>query len=354
MGFVDENGYSLINDEQKIRLTLSNRATITIAKDMDTFGISNTTKFINTVFDHYKLEAKSSISLYLEQRKLELTKIFETCHLDSNNEELVIQTLLSNEKKDIDREISQFNSNKGYGKLYRINDNNIKYLEEVCEEDKYYKRRPALYVRSVIEEYCSLPFIERERIYRKHIYEMIETACEKSRILKVKVHYNGSDHFLYVYPYKIVPDPSHTQSYLACYSLESNDKKADKRIASFSMARINPTAMLMKTFHLNKAEIAEIEAKLSAYSPAYLIGEPEQIKVKLTDNGKKIYKSRLFSRPEKIEALSTEDTYIFDCTPMEIFNFFFSFGPDAEIISPKSLRVLFKERLEKSLINYQS
>ena len=64
MGFIDENGYPLINEEQKIRIALSNRARLTMAEDMDVFGTPKAATFVNTVFANYKSEAKSSISLY--------------------------------------------------------------------------------------------------------------------------------------------------------------------------------------------------------------------------------------------------------------------------------------------------
>ena len=118
------------------------------------------------------------------------------------------------------------------------------------------------------------------------------------------------------------------------------------------MARINAPTMLSKTFHLNKQEIANIESQLSNYSPAYLIGKPELIKVKLTKKGKQSYQSRLYSRPEKIESLSTDDVYVFDCTQQQIFNYFFSFGADAKIISPESLRNRFISTYNEALKQY--
>jgi len=118
------------------------------------------------------------------------------------------------------------------------------------------------------------------------------------------------------------------------------------------MARINTPTMLTKTFHLNKQEIANIESQLSTYSPAYLVGKPEQIKVKLTPKGKRSYQSRLYSRPEKIEVLSTDDIYVFDCTPQQVFNYFFSFGADAEIISPEYLRNRFLNTYKQALTKY--
>ena len=41
--------------------------------------------------------------------------------------------------------------------------------------------------------------------------------------------------------------------------------------------------------------------------------------------------------PEKIQG----DIYYFNCTPMQIRNYFLTFGKDAEILAPASLRKTF-------------
>ena len=342
MGFTDKNGYPLINEEQKIRITLSNRAQQTMCEDMEVFGTSKAATFVNTVFNNYKTEAKSSISLYLQQREIELDRLFTGTRLDAISKRMAIDLLLSSEEKTIVDEISEYCMTKGKSKLYHINDSNVEYLLEDCDENQYYSR-PGLYIRSVIEEYCSLPFIKRERIYRKDIYETIERACEEKKILKIKANYYGKDQLFYVYPYKIVPDSFNTQSYLVCYSRKANEEEKNK----------TPT-MLTKTFYLNKQEISNINMQIANYSPAYLIGKPEHIKVKLSKKGKQSYHSRLYSRPEKIESLSTDDIYVFDCTQQQIFNYFFSFGSDAEIISPLHLRNRFLNAHEKALKQYNA
>lgn len=351
MGFIDENGYPLINEEQKIRIALSDSAKITMFDDMDIFGTTKAASFINTVFANYKGEAKSSISLYLQQRELELDRLFTGTKLDTISKNISIDQILSVEKQELLKKITEYSTIKGESKLYHINDSNVEYLLEDCNEEQYYSR-PGLYMRSVIEEYCALPFIKRERIYRKNIYDTIERACVEQRILKIKATYYDKNQLFYVYPYKIVPDPFHTQSYLVCYSRKAEENDSDKIVASFSMARISPPTMLTKTFYLNKQEIANIEAQISNYSPAYLVGKPELIKVRLTKKGKRSYQSRLFSRPEKIESLSTDDIYVFDCTQQQIFNYFFPFGADVEIISPDYLRNRFKNAHEKALKLY--
>ena len=68
---------------------------------MNIFGISKTASFINTVFHNFKLNAKSSVSLYLMQYKLELEQLFSNSPLDSQNQKLAIEQLLSAEKQKI-------------------------------------------------------------------------------------------------------------------------------------------------------------------------------------------------------------------------------------------------------------
>ena len=346
MGFVNANGYPLINEEHKVRITLSVNARIKMAEDMTIFRVEKATTFINTVFDNYKNEAKASISLYLHQRRLALEELFSKSELDDYSRKAAIECLLAEEKRTACENAKTFKSLKGEGKLYHINNKNVQFLTEDCEEEEYYSR-PGFYIRAVVEEYCSLPFIERERIYRKDVYETIAHARDKNQILKIKVRQYDKVRNFFVYPYKILPDPLQTQSYLTCYTKEAGSEGSGKTIASFAMARLNPPTVLAKTFHLTKKEKDAIQEQIEKNSPAYLLDKAEQIRIRLTENGKQIYQSRLSNRPEKIAVI--DDIYVFDCTQRQIFNFFFSFGAEAEILSPESLREQFRSTLSNAL-----
>ena len=352
-GFKDENGSSLINEEQKLRIPLSDKAKMVMKEDMELFGVSKESRFINTVFCNFKEMAKSSIAFSLQQKKLELDRLLAKTQVDRENKRKVIECLLIEEEVRMKKKLSEFEKPTDYGKLYHIDKKNLEYLTESCEEIRHYER-PKLYLRYIIEEYCSLPFIERERIYRKEVFEQVELACRESRTLKVENYdMQGKKQQFYVYPYKILPDPFRTRSYLVGYSRKIDRDEQDKVIASFAMSRLTVLHVLNKSFHLNKKEISKLDTSLSKNSPAYLIGTPEEIKVKLSPEGKRIYQTKLFSRPERIRnSSSADDLYVFHCTRRQAYNYFFSFGPEIEVISPTELREEFIEKLSASLKIY--
>lgn len=120
------------------------------------------------------------------------------------------------------------------------------------------------------------------------------------------------------------------------------------------MARLQLQGSALKqTFRLTKDDIIAIEKKLADSSPAYLLGTNEKVVVKLTERGQKSYKTKLYSRPAK-EPESSGDTYVFYCSPLQAYNYFFPFGKEAEIIEPTSLRERFKNSYNGGADRYRS
>lgn len=356
MPFINiDNGEPTINPEHKLRISLSERAALTMANDMDVFGIDKKTTFLNQVFSNYRDDAKASISLYLEHRKEELSQMLRGTELNSKDKISVIDHLLQAEQKELINQANQYFKLPKASKKennYHINKNNFLYLTEDCNEEEYYNYQAGKYVRAVFEEYCSLPFIKRERIFRKDLYDIVEQACKEHRLLKVDAIRNNVKLIIYVYPYKIISDPLDTQSYLVCYTRLKDEDESSKRIASFNMARMNLPKMLKAKAVLSKGEIDEIHNRLATESPAYFLGNSTTIKVRLTEKGIASYNARLYSRPEKIDSLSSSNVYVFDCTPMQAYNYFFPFGDQCEILEPEFLRVRFQETMQKTLSLY--
>lgn len=341
-----------INIDCKVRIPLSASAEITVSDDMATFGVTQKNAFINTVLENYFEKAKASLSKYIENRTRELKQLLEYVPTSDNKEkDVIIKAIVDKEAEDIATSIRKSINTKNssnHNKSYYINAKNMQTLQdgghkEYDDEDGLYKKRPGRYLRAVIEEYCSLPFIERERIYKQSVYDIVEYACCKRCLLKIPNNRNPKKLFE-VYPYRIVPNKSNTQSYLLCYSVEKGSPKADKKIASFNMARLNigiNNRGKDNSAFLSQKDIKNLEDTIHNNEVEYVLTESEHIKVRLTDHGKDTYNRRIYMRPRKIGVDEANNIWEFDCTNMQAFNFFFSFAEDVEIISPPDLRSRF-------------
>ena len=345
-------GFHYINNEQKIRIALSQRAYNVMQDDMSVFGINTTATFINNVMENYRDDSMASLSNYLEQIRNDLYKEIDDANVDKASKDTLIDHIFLIRKENTIQKLRELMKEKSYSKLYHINNNNIEYLKCDCNDEKFYKERPGLYIKCILEEYSRLPFIEREKIYRKKIFDKVSSACENNIAMKVTVYYRDERKVLNVYPYKIIPDSMNTQLYLACYTFEQGQTSKDKKDASFSMARIPDPILLKQKAFLSKEEQRKIEEDIERLSVNYLLGEESEIHVKLTAKGRKTYHNYIISRPTKDEALSSEDEYVFHCSENHAFNYFYSFGDNAEIISPDSLRNRMIESHKKALDMY--
>ena len=66
-----------------------------------------------------------------------------------------------------------------------------------------------------------------------------------------------------------------------------------------------------------------------------------------------MFQKEIYNRPHNIFGPSNDGIYTFDCTTRQAFKYFYSFGKEAEIISPDSLRDKFKKELFESLKLYE-
>ena len=347
-------GFEYINEEQKIRISLSRRAYNVMLDDMSIFGVNHPATFINTVVENFREDSMATLTNYLEQIRNNLYTEFDSANIDNDSKTVLINHVYNQRKEKTIQILNEFMKEKTFSKLYHLNNNNTDYLKYYCSEESFYKERPGLYIKCIIEEYCSLPFIEREKIYRKEIFEIINNACTNNQLMQVRVNVRGKLKTLFVYPYRIVADDMNTQSYLACYTREYGQSSKEKIDASFTMARIpKPTLLKQKAF-LSKEEQRKIEDDIEKLSINFLLEKESEIHVRLTKIGKVNYHNHITSRPPKDDILSTEDEYVFHCSENQAFYYFYSFGENAEIISPKSLRNRIINSHKKTLTMYEN
>lgn len=344
-------GFFYINDEHKIRISLSEHAYKVMQDDMRIFSIKTQSAFINTVFENFRETAHSSVHTYLENKRNFYSELFENCTLDASAKETTIETLMQTEKKSLMSKLNKLNKKSSITKLYHLTNSNVKFLENECNEDSHYAK-PSKYLKFILEEYTNLPFIEREQIFRKDLFELIESALQQKRILKVPIYRYNQKIILCVYPYKIISDQHNTQLYLTCFTKHSNELKKDKIIASFTLSRLTLPTLTKSTFSLSKEDISKIEKEINKRTVPYLINEPCEIHIKLTQNGERAFETRLHSRPHIISKLKNRE-YILHCSEQQAYDYFFNFGKDVEILGPKTLRHRFITNYNSALNSYR-
>ena len=88
----------------------------------------------------------------------------------------------------------------------------------------------------------------------------------------------------------------------------------------------------------------------------FLSASRETVEVELTDDGLTYLYSRSVLRPAKIERLPYPNHHRirFKATKLHTFMYFFKFGKDAVIISPKSYRNFFITNYKEAVQKYES
>lgn len=346
-------GFNYINDEQKIRFSLSKQAYTVINEDMRIFSIAKQTSIINLIITNFRESAKASISKHRLKVREQYEKILKDSTLEETSKRIAVDHMVQKEQEENSELLQKYLKNKYHSKLYHINVSNCNYLINECSDQEFYKERPGAYIKCIIEEYSSLPFIERERIIKREVYDTIEYASKMNFLLQVNVKSDSENRKFITYPYKIMSDPLNTQEYLACYTRLPEQSSKEKHVASFSMARLERPIVLKQKSFLSKDDIKKIEDAVSKNSVAFLLGDLREIHVSLTERGKQSYQIKLYSRPDKDEALSSDDEYVFFCSEQQAYYYFFPFGADAEIISPLSLRARMKKDYQNALNSYK-
>lgn len=360
MSFTDKNikddySFNNLNDEQKIRVTLSKHADYIIATDMEVFSVDQRSSFVNHVFKNFYEDSIASVSLYRQERELYMSKLLEDSGLEEASIKSAVNCLIApKEEKILDELTNMKNDNSGESFIFRLNDKNVSLLKQ-CGGAIFYKNKPSVYIKCILEDYCSRSPIERLRIYRKETYQKIKEAISENRLIKVTVSRYDQKLPLTVYPYKIARDELNSQEYLVCYSKEDGAPETTLSVSSFSMSRLVDFRVSKARFRLSKAQKDEIEKKLSLHSPAYFFGGIKEIKIRLSPNGCRKYKARPYSRPrciKKEEAGNKYFDYYFECSEQQVIDYFFVFGKDAEIIYPADLRNNMMRKYKLALDQY--
>lgn len=309
---------------EKIKINLSQSLCTILEQDMALFefykkdGSLNRNDFYNQLIVHYHQTYQEKQSQLLNQ----ISDILDT------------QTTCTNAQKtdaafSILQKIQLASSIHGNEKMEKtINLKPTRYSETLIEmiQENCNGQSLSAYFRNMFAEYASLPRNQRERIIFQPLIEKINLALErKCKIaLKTKTE-NTKKHD--VSPYKVAHSSEELYNYLLCGD-------GDKCIP-YRLTRIKEIMILNEPASISEDQ-KQVFAKMIEHGPQFSYsGKVEPIVVRLTDQGKKMYKGMYIHRPNpyKVE----EDLYYFDCSSAQIIHYFKRFGTSAVIISPNHI-----------------
>jgi hypothetical protein len=339
---------------QKQHLNLSCYAYEIVQNDIHAFGQSSLSSFLNQVFRQFYETADATVNVVLERRRQELKGQFSFL-TDPKMQERACERILAEEEEEILSRIKQYS--KGYGFKFYLNVACADILEESQTLiDTYYHQRPMRYFKAVIEEYATHSSLEREQIFFHETIELLQSAIGEGNLVSVETGGQKYD----VKPWKILSDGSDLYHYLVGLSALSGDSPDTAIPASFRISRITDLKKRPKSYRSGRLTTHEQETLRSAVNTrgvAFLVGQEEEITLRLTPTGIRRFQNKLFLRPYPIERQSLpngDEVFTFKCTPYQIESYFFTFGAEAELLSPAHLRERFRQLYQTASELYQS
>lgn len=352
-----------INEKQ--RLNLSKRAYTILLQDCELFepqkdaktpGGAITSNLINHIMSCWRNEASSSISVMKANRRKELTELLKD-ELEPKVLERVLDRALEKSVAEWGKTALQRCKDKEVPFSFRFNQDNFKYLAEECaEENEVYDKNVGRYVKALIEEYCELPYVERERVYCREILDIENITRSNGGMMKLTLHQidrkTGKNKILYLKPYGVMRDAENLYHYLVGVGGDSREKC--ELIQSVRLTSILSASELSTPGTLTGKKKDEIEKKIHQYGVQYLSSAQSEtpIRVKLTEDGKTLYRRIHHLRPiyTKIDG----DVYEFDCTLFQAETYFFRFGKDAQVLEPPELVRTMRDKFTAAAAVYRN
>lgn len=353
--------------ENKQRLNLSSRAYTIILNDSVVFRDTSPSKqarnalpshVINHIFRCFRETAQASAALALHNRRMELENLLASVHPNTAGENAV-QLLLDGYQKQLSDGI-QRRKEKGIAFSFRLDKNSMEYLasEEGQRERIFYGDRVGSYIKSILEEYAELPYVERERIYYRDILDEIQLAIANKNILKLTMHSvstgkNGTtNNLLYLKPLGLYQDSERLYNYLV--GMKASCKEGPWMPGAIRLTSIKDGKYLKQTAFICKEEKKAIEIAIRKNGVQYLSDShsSENIKVQFTPEGERMYHRLLHLRP-MYTANPEPLIYEFHCTMFQAEAYFFKYGHNVKILEPKSLADKFLRRYQSAANRYQ-
>ena len=221
----------------------------------------------------------------------------------------------------------QFNLNKESSLIYYdvLRDNNAQNESE--------------FMRSLLIRYATNPKNKRELFIFKESVERINLAIKDKK--NVYITFND-DRKVKVSPYHIGSSDLEIANYIFCYDF------SEEKYKNYKLSYLK---QIYTTSEVAKWEDSDyIEDVIKNFDP--FLSKGQIIKVRLSENGKKLLKTIKINRPKLIS--EDGDLFEFEASDEQIKRYFSYFFDEATVIEPIELKEWFIEKYENALKNLKN
>lgn len=343
--------YSDYNDARQ-HLNLSSTAFETIESDKyEFFEKPSREGLINLILSTYMDDADAAIDKatfrYREKLEAELQDITEGVE-----KRRIIDKLVALREEKLGKKATSYPKEHPF--KTRLDKYNYSSMMEWRDKTGYYNDVPGNFIKAVIEEYASKSFYEREGIILRNKIEELKACIAANQLIVLTINGNVQKRYE-VKPYLICADSDYNYHYLVGMSRRSGTENEEMPV-SFRISRItNIKHSFSRSGKTTVEQKQRIDERLKTSGVQFMLGETETIRIRLTEQGKKLYDSVLHLRPPFVNRIQNEDAswiYTFNCTSMQAEFYFFKFGADAVIEYPDQLREKFKDNYRSAVEAY--
>ena len=319
-----------INTENKLRLTLTLFAMQTLQEDARDFDLPVAT-LLNRILQYFAPEAEASLSLRLLHYEQEVRAVL------GEDQEEAVQALVRAKEQKLRESLPRYGE-KPASILFRVNNANLFFLtqDRTSREDLFYRKGLKAYAEALTEEFCRLPFLQRERIYCSEVCRALEAAMQAGHAVYL-FHTFGSSFLLRIFD--IVTDPLSTYHYVIARQIDPAGGKRNGRTLTFRLsriARVTEKPDIPGTFtEEEKKKTAQAVRETGAQ---FLNDRVSRVVVEFTDAGLKSFASQLHLRPRVAKIREDGHTYEFACTASQAMFYFRRLGAEAKVLRPAFVR----------------
>ena len=227
------------------------------------------------------------------------------------------------------------------------------------DPERDYSADFAAYYTQFIEKYCRMTLIGRERVFYKHIIESFMDDIELKYLLKLT---KNDKRDTYIFPYAIKNSDDVHKCYITGFFLRKTEdgyiyKKTlcvplNKILNYQRIEKINPEKQIFFEENSNIRSYRDmkdyIEYRFRTDGVLYLSDILRDVTVRLSDNGREMLFFRTLYRPFYRFDENDNNLIHFKATQLQTFMYFFKFGKEAEILTPKKYADFFLQKYKEA------